>query len=74
MSCGMFDLAFHDIFHLQRILQALKIRKSGRVNTKVGAMGSSWGHFVIFFIIKGVNIASTKIKNHDKGNLLHNIV
>ena len=46
----------------------------GGVNTKVGAMGSSWGHFVIFLLEKGVNIASTYIKNHDKGNLLYNTI
>ena len=37
-------------------------------------MGSSWGHFVIFLLEKGVNIASTWNKNYDKGNLLHNTI
>ena len=54
MSCRMFDVAFLDSFHLQRILQLLKRRKYGGVNSKVGAMGSSWGHFVIFLLEKGV--------------------
>ena len=74
MSCRKFDVAFLDIFPLQHILQVLKRRKYGRINTKMGAMGSGWGHFVIFLLETGVNIASTSIKNHDKGNLLHNTV
>ena len=59
MSCRTFDMAFLDSFHLQGILQVLKRRKYWGVNTKVGAMGSSWGHLVIFLLEKGVNIAST---------------
>ena len=47
------------IFSTYNILQVLKRRKYGGVNTRVGAMGSSWGHFVPFLLEKGVNIAST---------------
>ena len=74
MSRRTFDMAFLDSFHLQGILQVLKRRKYRGVNTKVGAMGSSWGHFVIFFIRKRSKYCFNLDKNHDKGNLLHNTI